>query len=428
VAVIVKVDSITQVTIEQAQKEILALVAAGTDLTSVLVRTCLLLEVFIPDARCSIMLVDEEGGCLIPGAAPSMPGEYIKAIHGLPIGPNVGCCGTAVATGKTVITENIATDQKWSTAWELTARFGLKACWSIPLFDIQHRCIGTFAVYHDHPHAPPLDELRVATDFSSTVSIAIAWQKDRYALVKSQNSANAANIAKSTFLAQMSHELRTPLNAIIGFADVIRIDFFGPAGADRYRQYAEHIHFSGKLLLSLVDSLLDLSRIEAGQLETRSETFGLSELLKDCVESIQISSPETALPVRIADLPPGLEIIGDRSAIARVVLNLLSNALRHTPATGSITLKTKASIDGLTIACVDTGAGIPKELIGQLGKPFVRPKSAEKNYNGSGLGLFISRSIIERHGGMLRIQSDEGHGTTVTIRLPAQRYRIQNPV
>ncbi|MGE3476117.1 MAG: GAF domain-containing sensor histidine kinase [Rhodospirillaceae bacterium] len=410
--------------IEDAQKEILALVASGKDLTSVLVRTCLLLETFIPGARCSIMLVDEDKRCLIPGAAPSMPEEYIKALHGLPIGPDIGACGTAVATGKTVITEDIARDPKWSIAWEITARFGLAACWSIPLFDVEQRCIGTFAVYHDHPHAPPPSELQVAMDFSNTVSIAIAWQKDRDTLLKSQSAAEAASTAKSTFLAQMSHDLRTPLNAIIGFADVIRVDFFGAAGAGRYRQYAEHIHASGKLLLSLVDSLLDLSRIEAGQLETRTETFGLAELLQDCRETIQRSAPETVLPIRIAETPAGLELIGDRPAIARVILNLLSNAVRHTPSTGSILIETTVSGEDLIIACTDTGAGIPQELIGHLGKPFLRAKTGSRNDNRSGLGLYISHSIIAHHGGVLDIQSDEGCGTTVRIWLPAARFRV----
>ncbi len=411
--------------IEDAQKEILALVASGTDLTSVLARTCLLLETFIPNARCSIMLVDEDRRCLVPGAAPSMPEEYIGALHGLPIGPDIGSCGTAAATGKTVITADIAQDPKWSSAWELTARFGLAACWSIPLFDVKQRCIGTFAVYHHHPHAPPPDELQAAMDFSNTVSIAIAWQKDRDTLLKAQSAAEAASAAKSTFLAQMSHDLRTPLNAIIGFADVIRVDFFGAAGASRYRQYAGHIHASGKLLLSLVDSLLDLSRIEAGQLETRTETFELAELLQDCLETIQRSASETALPIQIAELPPGLELVGDRTAIARVILNLLSNAVRHTPSAGSIVIEATASREDLVIACADTGAGIPKELIGHLGKPFLRSKTGGRNDNGSGLGLYISRSIIEHHGGVLDIQSDEGHGTTVRLWLPAARFRLR---
>ena len=372
------------------------------------------------------MLVDEENRLLVPGAAPSMPVEYIKAIHGLPIGPDIGCCGTAVATGKTVITENIATDPKWSIAWELTARFGLAACWSIPLFDIKHICVGTFAVYHDHPHLPPQDELKVAMDLSSTVSIAIAWQRDRDALLKSQNVAQAANTAKSAFLAQMSHDLRTPLNAIIGLADVIRIDFFGPEGGSRYRQYAEHIHASGKLLLSLVDSLLDLSRIEAGQIESRSETFSVAELVQDCVETIHASTSDSVPPIHVGDLPPGLQIVGDRSALARVILNVLSNALRHTPSSGSVFLKAGVSADGLMLTCEDTGAGIPKELLAQLGKPFLRPKTGDRNHNGSGLGIYISRSIVEHHGGTLRIKSDEGCGTAVSMTFPAERIRIQS--
>ncbi len=408
--------------LEQAEREILRLVIEGADLVSILTRTCLQLEHFLPGAKCSILLVDPTGSCLLPGAAPNLPATYTEALRGLPIGPDVGCCGTAVATGRTVVTTSIAADPKWEKFKHLASRCHLASCWSIPLFDMRQKPLGTFAVYHSEPHDPPPDELLVARELSSVVSVAIAWQSDRDALMQSRSEAADANQAKSFFLAQMSHELRTPLNAILGFSDAMRASMFGPLGSARYREYAEHIHQSGVLLLTMVDGLLDLSRLESGQLEARSEQFEVETLVKECVATFMAPNSVPAPAIEYEGSEIGIEIIYDRASLARAVINLLSNAVRHTDETGKIVIHWRRSPEGLSILFKDNGSGISPETLAQLGKPFVRhrPKGAGPPV-GTGLGIYICRSIIELHGGNLKIASEPGLGTEVTLHIPPER-------
>lgn len=262
----------------------------------------------------------------------------------------------------------------------------------------------------------------MAKELSSIVSVAIAWQSDRDALVQSRSEAANANQAKSFFLTQMSHELRTPLNAILGFSDTMRAGVFGPLGSARYREYAEHIYQSGVLLLTMVDGLLDLSRLESGQLEARSEQFDVETLIEECVATFMAPSSTLTPTIECEGNEIGIEIIYDRASLARAIINLLSNAVRHTDVAGKIVIRWRRSPEGLGISFKDNGSGISPETLLQLGKPFVRhrPKSAGAA-NGTGLGIYICRSIVELHGGRLQIASEPGFGTEVTVHIPPER-------
>ncbi len=403
------------------ERELLGLVTKGAPLSTVLSAACLILEKRVPQGVCSIMLVDPQGTSLVPGAAPSLPVEYCEALVGLPIGPEVGSCGTAVATRKIVICAEIATDPKWAAFRDLAAKHGLRACWSIPLFDVNHNAIGAFAVYHHAPHYPLQSELQAALELSDTVAIAIAWQIDRDALFRAQQAADRANEAKSAFLAQMSHELRTPLNAILGFSDAMRMEALGPLGAPKYKQYVQHIHGSGELLLEMVNGLLDLARVEAGQAEVRHEQFGFATLLDECIAYFR--TPGQMIPnINACSVCADVRVTGDRPALLRVMLNLLSNAIRHTSPAGNIFINCSLTGSGFTVVVRDSGTGIPREHMDRIGQPFVRVNNAPGAATiGSGLGLFISRSILERHGGSLHLESEEGQGTSAIIHLPLSR-------
>ena len=409
-----------------AEQKILAAVIAGRSLGSILDLACREFEVLIPEACCSILLVDIASNCLMVGAAPSLPGTFTAAVQGLPVGPEVGSCGTAVARRETIITRDIARDPRWATAVDLAARHGLAACWSTPLLDEDGRPLGTFAVYHRYPHVPPAHEMTVARIFSNAVTIAIKRQSDRDDLVRSYKLAVEASEAKSLFLAHMSHELRTPLNAIIGFSDALRSAAFGQLGSEQYECYAGHIYNSGRLLAGLIDGLLDLARIEAGTLELAEEDVAIFELVEKCTQFFQSPSGDAVPPITTMELPPGLMLRADRQAVMRVLLNLLSNAIKFTPPEGRISISGEIDDAGLALKVTDTGAGISEEGLAQIGKPFVRLRSESGQQNGgTGLGLFISRSIAERHGGDLAVASVIGRGTTVTIRFPRERIIAQ---
>lgn len=254
--------------------------------------------------------------------------------------------------------------------------------------------------------------LRLETD--------ITEQRFREAeLLMSKEKAEASNRSKSTFLANMSHELRTPLNAVIGFSDILKTELLGTIGNPKYIEYATCISDSGAHLLHLVNYILDLSRIEAGRYELRPEPLAPADLIRDVIRLLRISATESELELieTIAnDLP---RIVVDRRAIRQALLNIISNAIKFTPAGGKVSIFASANENSLLIGITDTGIGIAEKDLPRLGNPFEQAGNAySRSQPGTGLGLAITKQLIELHGGNLRIESELGSGTTVTITLP----------
>ncbi|RJG45875.1 ATP-binding protein [Mesorhizobium sp. DCY119] len=239
--------------------------------------------------------------------------------------------------------------------------------------------------------------------------------------MKETERAEAANRAKSEFLANMSHELRTPLNAIIGFSELMESGLFGPLGSDRYEEYTKDILSSGKYLLGVINDILDMSKIEAGQFSIDSEEINLCPLISETVRVISLQAAQKSITVetQIAD---SLTLFADRRAIKQIVINLLSNAVKFTGQGGHISVRARNASGALMITIEDTGCGIPKGALSKLGRPFEQVQNQfSKNHTGSGLGLAISRSLAELHGGALKIRSNEGVGTIVSVRIPMRK-------
>lgn len=239
--------------------------------------------------------------------------------------------------------------------------------------------------------------------------------------MKETERAEAANRAKSEFLANMSHELRTPLNAIIGFSELMEQGLFGPLGSERYEEYATDINSSGKYLLGVINDILDMSKIEAGQFSLDREQIDLGPLISETVRVVSLQAAQKAITVetRIAD---ALTLFADRRAIKQIVINLLSNAVKFTGQGGHISVRARNTSGALVLTIEDNGCGIPKEALGKLGRPFEQVQNQfSKNHAGSGLGLAISRSLAELQGGALKIRSTEGVGTIVSVRIPVKR-------
>ncbi|WP_256749545.1 PAS domain-containing sensor histidine kinase [Mesorhizobium sp. Mes31] len=242
--------------------------------------------------------------------------------------------------------------------------------------------------------------------------------------MKETERAEAANRAKSEFLANMSHELRTPLNAIIGFSELMEQGLFGPLGSERYEEYATDINSSGKYLLGVINDILDMSKIEAGQFSLDREEIDLGPLISETVRVVSLQAAQKAITVetRIAD---ALTLIADRRAIKQIVINLLSNAVKFTGQGGHISVRARNTSGALVLTIEDNGCGIPKEALGKLGRPFEQVQNQfSKNHAGSGLGLAISRSLAELQGGALKIRSTEGAGTIVSVRIPVKKATL----
>ncbi|PWJ85303.1 two-component system cell cycle sensor histidine kinase PleC [Pseudaminobacter salicylatoxidans] len=239
--------------------------------------------------------------------------------------------------------------------------------------------------------------------------------------MKETERAEAANRAKSEFLANMSHELRTPLNAIIGFSELMSSGLFGPLGSDRYEEYTRDILTSGQYLLGVINDILDMSKIEAGQFSVESEQIDLCPLISETVRVISLQAAQKSITVE-TKIAEAMSVYADRRAIKQIVINLLSNAVKFTGEGGHITVRARNVAKALMITIEDNGCGIPKSALSKLGRPFEQVQNQfSKNHTGSGLGLAISRSLTELHGGALKIRSAEGKGTIVSVRIPARQ-------
>jgi two-component system cell cycle sensor histidine kinase PleC len=231
--------------------------------------------------------------------------------------------------------------------------------------------------------------------------------------------AEEANQAKSKFLANMSHELRTPLNAIIGFSEIMESGMFGPLGADKYVEYSRDIRESGEYLLDVINDILDMSKIEAGGIRLAPEPVELDSLLADCIRVVSTRAGEKSLTLH-AEVEPAIQLDADRRALKQITLNLLSNAVKFTPDGGAVSVRARRRGRMVSIAIRDNGIGIARQALHKLGRPFEQVESQlTKRHQGSGLGLAIAKSLVELHGGTMRIRSDLGRGTMVVVRLPA---------
>ena len=262
-----------------------------------------------------------------------------------------------------------------------------------------------------------------ATCFECTMYDITERRQAEFALTQAKEQADFANRSKSEFLANMSHELRTPLNAIIGFSEIIKEQMFGPVGPAQYVEYAKDIYDSGGLLLSLINDILDMSKIEAGKRALAETVIDLESVVQSVVRLVASRAKLGKLKLNIRvpkDLPA---MRGEEKALKQIFTNLLTNAIKFTPEGGSVDLT--ASIDGFGRMCItikDSGIGMAPEDIPVALAPFGQIESALSRKNqGTGLGLPLTKALVELHGGVLDLQSKIGSGTTVTVVLPADR-------
>lgn len=261
---------------------------------------------------------------------------------------------------------------------------------------------------------------RQAQDLQSKVA-----EKTRQ-LEQALHRADLASLAKTQFLANMSHELRTPLNSIIGFSDLLQKEMFGPIGSERYVEFVQHIHSAGAHLLELINDILDVSRIELGEMGLREDVFDIGRSVSATIAMIRPKLAEKGQHFS-ADLPDGpVGFRGDERQIRQILMNLLTNAVKFTGTDGAIALKlTTSEEDGVVLEIKDNGIGIREADLERVLNPFEQAtdETYSRSIEGAGLGLYLTQAIAKAHGGELSIDSEVNRGTTVTVTLPAERIQ-----
>ena len=410
---------------------ILEMIALGVATSEIYNAIALMYESRHPGMRCSML--ELLNGVLLHGGAPSMPEEYCKAVHGLKIGPEVGSCGTSTYTGKRCLVENIETDPKWEKIKGAALPHGLRCCWSEPIKSSEGKVLGAFGMYYDYPALPNEEE---SNDLKSAAWLAgIVMERDHdkneinlhrqkleelvskrtLELELAKKEAVDANQAKSLFLSNMSHELRTPMNAVLGFSQLLEID-------DRLhedqKENVQEILNAGKHLMKLINEILDLSIIESGKMEVLLKNVVVDPVIDECVKLISNQAIERNIQIEL-ELQEGMVVHVDSMRFKQALLNVISNAVKYNRDGGSIFVKTYSNDKNQAcIAITDTGNGIPGEKIDELFRPFHRLDHERSNIEGAGIGLALTKQILQVMNGTIDVQSETGKGSTFYIGLP----------
>jgi signal transduction histidine kinase len=244
-------------------------------------------------------------------------------------------------------------------------------------------------------------------------------------LADALDRSEAASRAKSEFLAHMSHELRTPLNAIIGFAELILAELHGPLGSARYADYLGDIRDSGSHLLRIINDILDLSKAEAGKMELDEDEIDAEEVVASVCRLVRHRTEAARLEFEQCVAPGLPRLMADERKLKQMLLNLLSNAVKFTPPGGRVTIEADVTEAGeLRLAVLDTGIGISAADLERVLEPFAQVDGPlARKYEGTGLGLPLTRAMVERHGGRFELESRLGEGTRAALFLPASRLR-----
>jgi PAS domain S-box-containing protein len=424
------------------EKRVLEWIARRKPLPEVLNEICCFIEELSPKMMSSILLLDEDGKSLWPIAAPKLPEEWTRAITPLSIGPSVGSCGGAAWSKEQVVVSDIAADPRWTSYpghCALALKCGLRACWSTPILSAASALLGTFAMYYQEPRSPIASDLEVIKQVTHLASVAIEHDRAAEALrrardeleervhertaelVRANQRLEELDRLKSQFLATMSHELRTPLNSIIGFTGILRQGFAGPVNDEQKKQLGL-VFGSAKHLLSLINDLLDLSRIEAGKVDLERERFNFVDIVDDVIQNLTPLAAQKNLHL-VTNLPgQAIEIVGDRKRCFQVLLNLANNAVKFTDR-GEVKISVRTDGHQLRVCVADTGIGIKPEQRGMLFEAFRQlDGSAKRIYEGTGLGLHLCRRLLTLMHGEISVESEFGKGSQFSFTLPFQAH------
>jgi two-component system, NtrC family, sensor kinase len=343
--------------------------------------------------------------------------EFVEALQATPLRKGEGLMGRAAEMREPIQIPDITQPGAYqSSIRDTLIQFGYRALLSVPLLREDH-IIGSLSFNRKAPGAFPAEVVDVLKTFATQSALAIQNARLFREIADKSAQLEAASRHKSEFLANMSHELRTPLNAIIGFSEVLAEKMFGDVN-EKQTEYLRDILESGRHLLSLINDILDLSKIEAGRMELEPADFHLPGVIENALILVRERASRRGITLgSTIDERLGL-IRGDERKVKQVLLNLLSNALKFTPEGGRIYVGGRLDGEMAEVSVADTGVGIAPADQEAVFEEFRQVGAAEKRVEGTGLGLTLSRKFVELHGGRIWVQSEVGHGSTFTFTLP----------
>ena len=367
---------------------------------------------------CSIYEYDEGGERFELRATHNYDAAFVEALRAVPLRKGEGLMGRAAEMREPVQIPDITEPGAYqSSVRDTLVRFGYRALLSVPLLR-EDQIIGSLSFNRKAPGEFSLEVVDVLKTFATQSALAIQNARLFREIADKSRQLETASQHKSEFLANMSHELRTPLNAVIGFSEVLLQRMFGDLN-DKQDEYLKDIYASGQHLLSLINDILDLSKIEAGRMELAPAPFHLPSALENALTLVKERAGRHGIILQL-DIDPRLgEVLGDERKVKQVLLNLLSNAVKFTPDGGRISLRAGRTDGMVEIAVTDTGIGIALEDQAAIFEEFRQVGSDEtRKQEGTGLGLTLAKKFVELHGGRIWTESELGRGSTFTFTLP----------
>jgi GAF domain-containing protein len=368
-------------------------------------------------AGCSIFEYDEAAEQFELRATHNDDTAFVEALRAVPLRKGEGLMGRAAEMREPIQIPDITQPGAYqSSVRDTLIRFGYRALLSVPLLR-EDQIIGSLSFNRKAPGEFPPEVVDVLRTFATQSALAIQNARLFREIADKSRQLEAASQHKSEFLANMSHELRTPLNAIIGFSEVLAEKMFGDVNA-KQAEYLQDILESGRHLLSLINDILDLSKIEAGHMELEPADFDLSGAIDNALTLVRERATRRGITLgRTIDERLGI-VHGDERKVKQILLNLLSNALKFTPEGGRIDIGGRLDGEIAEVSVADTGVGIAPADQEAVFEEFKQVGAAERKAEGTGLGLALSRKFVELHGGKIWVRSELGRGSTFTFTLP----------
>jgi PAS domain S-box-containing protein len=400
------------------EKRLLEMIARGDSLELVLEAICLFVEDQSRGVLSSVLLLDPNGICLRHGAAPSLPKSYTQAIDGAAIGPRAGSCGTAAYRAEQVVVSDIARDPLWTDYKDLALAHGLRACWSTPIFSSEGKVLGTFAMYHLEPGSPSPQEHDLIEQITHLAGVALERKRTEEALRQAQ--ANLAHVSRVTTMgeltASLAHEVNQPIAAAVTNANTcLRWLAASTPNLEEARAAAMRIVKDGTRAAEIISRIRLL--FKKGTAER--ELVDVNEVIREMIVLLRGETTRYNIWVWTdlgTDLP---EVMGDRVQLQQVMMNLIMNsidAMKEVDGARGLGIKSQRAEDGyLLVSVSDTGVGLPSQEASQIFNAFFTTKP-----DGTGMGLSISRSIVESHGGRLWAAGNTPRGATFHLTLPTK--------